>query len=77
MKTLVVGATLPGARELSDQLGVPDAYVSSPRSCGARGLSGVQRVFVDRAVMTEDMLAELAPLVAFTGGQMFAVSRIL
>lgn len=82
VKTLVVGKIIADAHELACELGVAgvDAFVTSPRSIkagAARGLSGVQRVFVDRAVLTDDIAAALAPLVAFTGGHMYSVARIL
>jgi len=81
VKTIVVGKTLPAARDLADKLGVLNgSFVTSPRSIkagGARGCARVELVLIDEAGLTDVLKDALAPTLMATGGEMCSVSRIL
>lgn len=81
VKTIVVGATVPRARYLAEEMGIKGAYLTSPRSIlggAGRGIDSVGLVLVDDTALplSDEVKANLRPTVSKGGGQMYSVSRI-
>jgi hypothetical protein len=80
-KTVVVAATVQRARYVAEELGIKDAFSTSPSSIrggSSRGLCDVRSVLVDESALplSDDVRSPLMVLLSCTGGDMYSTASL-